>query len=383
MRTPLLLGGLVILALGLRFSAFPFESLDFELSLKPWYDYLVKHGRFASLKDRFSDYAPPYLYLLSLSTYLPIKKVYAIKAIATVFDLLLAFGFFRIVSRQWTSPAIRFAAVALPLFWPTVLMNNAVWGQCDVTYTALIVLALGACLASRWHVTAVFLGLAFSMKLQTLFALPAFGLVFLKQRAPLKALLWIPLMYLVSLIPAWLAGRPLVSLLSIYQGQAGGYSELSLGAPNMLQVFWGAQFGIFKYFGMWFAVASVFGLAAICAYSDRRLRPQGVVLLLLSSALLCPFFLPLMHERYYFLADVISILYVFWFPRRWWVAAQITCASFFCYLPFLFNADVIGRQYLTVAMGVSILVVLKDLISEMYRAREGLDDGATARHPSA
>lgn len=380
-RTPALLLGVLISSLGVRFAAFNFESRDYEICLRPWYTYFVEHGRFAALKDAFSDYAPPYLYLLSLSTLVPVPPIFAIKAISVVFDYLLAFAMFKLVADRWQSPAIRFAAAAAPLFWPTVIMNGSVWGQCDVIFSSIILFALRACLQGRWRSTMILLGLAFSFKVQAVFALPAFGLIFLKQRGRFRDLVWFPLTFFASLVPAWIAGRPLRQLLTIYGDQAGHYSELSLGAPNMLQVFWTDKFDMFKYFGIWFAIASAVGLAALCAYSNRPLRPQGVILLLLSSALLFPFFLPLMHERYFFLADVVALLYVFWYPRRWWVAVAIVTASFFSYTQFLFNANVIGRQFLALTMGTAMLVVLRDLVLELYRGHDGAPDGAPTPPP--
>src|SRR4051812_44008055 len=79
------------LAVSLRLSLFRFQSGDYVSHLGLWYDYIQTHGGFSALRDNFSNYTPPYLYLMWLATKLPVQKLYAIKLIAVPFDFLLAF----------------------------------------------------------------------------------------------------------------------------------------------------------------------------------------------------------------------------------------------------------------------------------------------------
>jgi Gpi18-like mannosyltransferase len=64
------------------------------------------------------------------------------------------------------------------------------------------------------------------------------------------------------------------------------------------------------------------------------------------SVLIVPCFLPKMHDRFFFPADVISILLAFYFPQRFYVPILISTVSFFSYLPFLFGYEVIPLRYL-------------------------------------
>ena len=71
------------------YCAYPFtryKSNDYNTYLLPWYNYIKAHGGFAALKDNFSDYNPPYLYLLAFATYLPVDPLIAVKSISVVFD---------------------------------------------------------------------------------------------------------------------------------------------------------------------------------------------------------------------------------------------------------------------------------------------------------
>ena len=79
-----------------------------------------------------------------------------------------------------------------------------------------------------------------------------------------------------------------------------------------------------------------------------------------------PFTLPRMHERCFFAADVISILYAFYSPRRFVVPIIVGAASLLSYLPFLFNEERIGLEYLATLMGVALMVAATDLLTSLH-----------------
>src|SRR6185437_2951646 len=81
---------LFLLSLALRLSLYHVITNDYTVFLSPWYDFIKNHGGFAALKYNFSNYNPPYLYLLALATYTPIPKLAAIKTISVIFDAVLA-----------------------------------------------------------------------------------------------------------------------------------------------------------------------------------------------------------------------------------------------------------------------------------------------------
>jgi hypothetical protein len=61
---------------------------------------------------------------------------------------------------------------------------------------------------------------------------------------------------------------------------------------------------------------------------------------------LVPYLLPAMHERYFYLADTLTVLSAFYLPRRLWYLPIIEqFASLFSYLPFLLmSGGIAGRQ---------------------------------------
>ena len=76
-------------------------------------------------------------------------------------------------------------------------------------------------------------GIAFSIKFQSIYLALLLLVLVLKKVVSWSNLLTIPLVYFVSIIPAWIAGRPIVELLTIYLGQVDVSCGLVQDAPNM------------------------------------------------------------------------------------------------------------------------------------------------------
>lgn len=67
-----------------------------------------------------------------------------------------------------------------------------------------------------------------------------------------------------------------------------------------------------------------------------ELTPTRIVLLATTSVILVPYLLPGMHERYFCLADVLSVIAAFHLPRRlWYVPILVQISSFGSYLQYL------------------------------------------------
>jgi uncharacterized membrane protein len=81
-----------------------------------------------------------------------------------------------------------------------------------------------------------------------------------------------------------------------------------------------------------------------------------------------------MHERYFYMADVLSIVVAFYRPRLWLVPVLVQFASFFSYLPFLFGrrgaeTTVIGFPVLAAAMLVALILVVWDYLKVQLDGR--------------
>ncbi len=353
------------LGLSLRLSLIGFVSGDYVSHLGLWYDHIQNNGGFAALKDNFSNYTPPYLYLMWLATKLPVQKLYAIKLIAIPFDFLLAFIVLLLVRLKYQNKTIQLLAFCAALFAPTVIFNSALWGQSDAMYTSFLLGAVYYLIRKKPVVAFAFFSVALSFKTQAILMAPLFLLLYLKKSIPAWVVLLAPAIYFLFVIPSWMAGRPLLDLMTMHWQQAETFKQLTMNAPNFYQ--WlPDDYGVFGKFGIVLAVTCVFVLCLLVWKSVEELNQELIVRLALACVLLVPFFLPRMHERYFFPADVLAIVYAFYFPRYFYVPIVVGLVSLFSYFPFLFGKTVIGLSYLALVMGAMLVVVSVDTVRQLY-----------------
>ncbi|ONI91759.1 hypothetical protein ALI22I_07350 [Saccharothrix sp. ALI-22-I] len=333
-----LVAAAVVAAIVARVSMFGHESSDYRLFIKDWYDFISTHGGFSALKHDFSDYNVPYLYLITLLTYLPIPALVGIKVISVVFDLVLAYFAYRIVVLRhgggWLPPL----AALIVLFLPTVATNSGLWGQADSIYAAFGLGGVYFLLRRRPWPAGVFFGLSLAFKLQAVFLFPLLLVLALKKWIPWRVLLVVPGVVLLLDVPALLAGAPLGQLLSVYVEQTSSYTALSLNAPSIYQFLpASADAAVIRPVGVAVTGLVVLGLCLGVLLSRVRLTTTKVVLMGATSAVLVPFLLPSMHERYFYLAEVLAVVAAFFLPHRlWYVPVLVQVASFLAYLHVLF-----------------------------------------------
>src|SRR5205807_229321 len=143
----------------------------------------------------------------------------AIKTISVVFDGVLAIFTYLILSLRYRRSYASIIGALVILFAPTIFINSAAWGQSDATYTAFCLGSLYFLLRGRPAWACIFFGLAISFKLQAIFFLPVLLMLLLRRKLPMKYLVLIPVVFLLMLAPAFIAGRDAWSLLTIYPGQ--------------------------------------------------------------------------------------------------------------------------------------------------------------------
>ena len=331
------------LALFLRALLLDYQSQDYQVFLSQWAAAFRDNGGFAAVKLPIGNYNAPYLYFLAAISYLPLPDLYLIKLFSVLFDVVLAWGGFRLVGQLCPGDRDRpLLCFCVLLLLPTVVANGAFWGQCDALYGALVVHALACALEKRPCASLALLGVAFSFKLQTVFVLPLWGALVLLGWAPLRALLCFPAAYAATCVPALLLGKPLGDILGVYFGQAAEYAGyLNLNAPNLYAFLpHGAQVDTAALSRLGIAAALVLALAVAALLWLRRRQADGRALLLAAVLLAVgvPFLLPHMHERYFFLADVLSAALACALPALAPIALLVQLSSFGAYLVVLREA---------------------------------------------
>jgi hypothetical protein len=74
-----------------------------------------------------------------------------------------------------------------------------------------------------------------------------------------------------------------------------------------------------------------------------------------------PYVLPKMHDRYFFAADVMAIVYAFFFPRYFFIPILVILTSVFSYGPFLFGVEIVPLPLLAVVPTITILFLFNHL----------------------
>lgn len=136
------------------------------------------------------------------------------------------------------------------------------------------------------------------------------------------------------------------------------------------------QYNYFSIIGLVFTAIFFFVLAMLAYTSKRTISTLVILQTALLSLLASPFFLPKMHERYMFSAEVMSIVLALYSPKYWWVALVINGCSFLGYFPFLFGTTVILPSYLAFV----VLAVIIYLIFEWYRGINALPATSKGSH---
>ncbi|GCE18710.1 hypothetical protein [Dictyobacter kobayashii] len=362
----LLIATILLLAVILRITLLPFESADYRNCLVVWYDFIHSYGGFTALKYNVGNYTPFYLYFIALMTYIPLPKLVLFKGFSIFFDFVLAFGVYLIVKLKYQHSYIPLIASLLVLFAPTIFINSSLWAQCDCIYTAFAVFGLYFLLKKRPGWACFCFGLSLSFKPQGVFLLPLLLFLWMKREVYIKHLLIIPVSYLLMIFPAFLLGRPFMDLLTVYLNASGEMPELTLNAPNFWQWFPNSQFSLLYHSGLILTLAYIFIFCLVVYVRQQKVSTNLLVKLAFIFALSVPFFLPEMHERYFYVADVISIIYACYFPRQFYLAIGVQLASLFSYLPFLFGTTVINLSLLAFIILGAIIITIGTLIKDLY-----------------
>ena len=278
-------------AVVIRYFLLDFESGDYQTFLAPWTQFFREHGGFKALGLSVGNYNLPYLYFLALFSYIDISELYLIKLLSIVFDVLLAWACMKLCS-LFTKGRLRlivcFFAVAL---FPTVVLNGAYWAQCDSIYTFFAILSLYLALSDKPVGAMVSITASFAFKLQAVFVMPIFFVLLVAKKIKFKHLFIFPAAYLVMVLPAVIAGRPLWDTLTLYFSQAGTVGDaMNYNAPSLTSMFrWGENTEMWSMLLVIAAFVFMFIVFAVAIVNRKKLDDRVIfgMAVLLSAYRFC------------------------------------------------------------------------------------------------
>lgn len=366
-------------ALIMRYALRNVVAGDYKMFFEPWVATLREAGggiKGLSADFEYVDYTTPYLTILSFISICPfLNTLLLMKLVSIFFDFVAAFAVMAIVYDRTKNMTYGILGYGALLMVPTVLTNGAMWAQCDIIFTSFVLWSLYFMLKDKPAWSMAFYGIAFAFKLQTLFLAPLYVILWMKGKVKLKHFLFLPLMYVIGMIPSLLAGKSFWELISVYFFQANGQMDiyaLSHKFPNIYQLI-GTDSFLFEYAdaGIWVTL----GALMILMYCFARKQYEMNACLLLRMGMLLTmtvvFFLPHMHERYAILVDVMAIVYVFFDFRKLYIPVLTILCSFAGYTVYLAQNNIIP-------MYVYTILFLLLMLDHARACVKGMQDGEIA-----
>jgi Gpi18-like mannosyltransferase len=370
-----LVGCLLLAALAARYVGRGETTTDMQVFFT-WHDQLELAGGWRGLGQPIGNYNAPYLYLLWFASVLPVPLLIGIKIVHAAFDLLLGFFVFRLVElRRGRRAGIAAALVVILL--PTVVINASVWGQTDSVWASFAVGGVWMLARGRGWSGVVLCTLSLAFKPHGIFVFPLVALLVLAGRLRARALLAIPATWLVVSLPGLLLGRSPGELFTVYSldRQARIIDELTDRAPSVFAFLEGTRrLETARQLGYVLTAALVLGVFLVVIARRVRLDETRVVALAALFAILVPFGLPGMHERYFYLADVLTVALAFYLPRLWFVPLLVQAASLGSYTYYLFGQT---QQQLDLRLTATLMLaalvavgytVVRDILAERENA---------------
>lgn len=329
-------------------------TLDYEDFLSQWVDYYRQNGGFAALGDKIGNYNLPYLYFLAFFSYIGVNDLYLIKALSIFFDVILAWGAMQLIGVYTASSAKRLTAFFLVLYWPTVILNGAYWGQCDSIYTAFAVISIYLALRSRGAAAMICIAVSFAFKLQAVFIMPIFVVLLIAKRVKLWHFVLFPVTYVVLMLPAVMAGYPLLDTITLYFDQMGTVgSALNYNSSSIYALFGNvSNESLASALGI-LAAFTLMGGVFLWAFMRRRyLNDWALLGCAVILAVGIPYLLPHMHERYFFVADILTLLLAVAAPEFMVLPVLCEFASLLGYHAYLKMRYLLPMSYGAVALAV-------------------------------
>ena len=335
------LGLVVVLGLLIRKELIWYVSRDWTEYFELWLGELGKKG-VSALAESFYDYAPAYMYLLLIAAQFGTKSIIAMKLISVFFDLVLAAAAGMVVYEIRRKES--YAMIAFSVVWmaPTVISNSSMWGQCDAVYCSFLLLTVLFLIKDRSGLAMIFYGIAFAFKLQALFWFPVVLLLWLCKKIKNVDFIWVPAIYFLSILPAWIAGRPLGRLLGIYFAKTDiDVNLLSMKYPNIYYII--GELNLAEWYrcaGIMYAAGIILLFMVVLIYKlmNTRLTPELLLFICYSQGALALYFLPQMHERYGYFIEVVAIIIGILHLKLFWVPVGHILITFITY-SYYYNYD--------------------------------------------
>ncbi len=367
--------------------------------LNGWMADIEKVG-FGNFYTVDSDYSPLYLFMIAVISLLPKGELvqingysfyqnwmYYLKSVYFLMDILIAVGMFLIALHVTKSKGKATIAYMVFLILPVQFTNSALWGNCDSMYFACFVYCLYFLLKRKDHLVWLFFGLALSLKMQAVFISPLLVYLTLSRRLKFYPIYMVAVVLLISFLPSYICGASFLEPFGYFSKQMNGYPNLTLGCANMWHLFGVSNMDSsslgFNQASTYIGLLMIGVFMAILYLRKIRLTDENLIYVSIFLIGIVPFFLPHMHERYFYALDVLVVLYAIFNKKRFFLVFLMQVSSGIAYYHYMtgfskYFIDVLGEDSVSIAALINLFVLalmFYDLMRLPHKTRkEDLDE---------
>lgn len=355
----------------IRWKLMPIESADYWGFLEDWMRQIREGGGYRSLGHQISNYTSPYMYIMCFLSYITDNDLYALKLVSVCFDYAASIAIFLLIFQMTGNVKKSILGMAVLLLSPTVIIDSAYWCQCDIIYTTFILYALYNFFKNNSKWCLIFIGISFAFKQQVLFIVPFLMIMWLKKRTiRLVHFLWVPVIYVISTLPAWMMGRDFKELLLIYFDQSETYPWGTLEYPNIYALLGEAMPDMrhadeVSGAGIFMTIILLGCLAYYFYTKDINMTDELIMTLALFTVGVIVYCLPHMHDRYGFLIDILAIVYGVINIKKLPITFGFFIVSILSFMPYLIVVHIVPIQYVAIIQLGLIAYVGYDLYKQI------------------
>lgn len=362
-----------IISLIARFIVSSYPTNDIVYIVYNWIEQIKNLG-FSNFYKANADYSTFYLFILALFSLLPGGKIislnnytpyavnylYYLKTILFMADFFIAIGIYKII-KYITNSSIK-ATIGYIIFicLPVQYIDSAIWGNCDSLYVVFIIWSLYFILKRKDFLAYLMFGFSIIIKINGIIFLPFLVYLIFNRRIKLYPIIMVFIGLFISFLPAYFCGANFSEPFKYISVEFKSYSGLNLGCAN----FWsltGFYFpSIINKGSTLIAITLIGCILAITFILKIKLTDENIVFLATFLSGITIFFLPHMHERYFYLLDTLICLYTICKKKHYYFIILMQISSGICYYHYL-SANYIfpslGENSIIIATFINIFIL--------------------------
>ena len=167
-------------------------------------------------------------------------------------------------------------------------------------------------------------------------------------------------MNIILCLPAIIMGRSFKDVMLIYFNQANEYKWLSMNFPNLYNFFdehyMTINSPLVAKCGIAFTFLIFLSMLLYVIIKKVKITDKKILLLGLWSVVIATYFLPYMHERYMYVAELLSVIYFLCYFERFYIPISINLVSIIMYFYVLFDISLVHINDLAIIYLLFIII---------------------------